>query len=178
MQQTEFLFLNLGFVAQFTNIIIKVMQKYMQHNLVNPYIVALNTAMTGDSKALEDGDIQNILTLTRRFGEQYTLQVITAPDSHGQLVHKIRMEYDDGQGIRQIDFSQETQRLRARMDREEYFTLLFDPQYYPVRFEKIHNILSNTIVKSENQYDKFMRWKQDHVDNKPELNRVIHFIQP
>lgn len=33
----------------------------MQHNLVNPYIVALNTAMTGDSKALEDGDIQNIL---------------------------------------------------------------------------------------------------------------------
>ena len=30
------------------------MQKYMQHNLVNPYIVALNTEMFRDSKALED----------------------------------------------------------------------------------------------------------------------------
>jgi hypothetical protein len=169
LQQTEFLFLNLGFVAQFTNIIIKVMQKYMQHNLVNPYIVALNTAMTGDSKALEDGDIQNILTLTKLNNEQYTLQVMTAPDSHGQLVHKIRMEYDDGEGIRQIDFSYETQLLRARIDRSDYFTLLFEEKLYPVRFEKITE-------KLENQFDKFMRWKQDHVDNKHDLNRVIHFI--
>ena len=32
----------------------------MQHNLVNPYIVALNTAMPGESKALEDGYIHKI----------------------------------------------------------------------------------------------------------------------
>ena len=32
----------------------------MQHHLVNPYIVALNTAMPGESKALEDGYIHQI----------------------------------------------------------------------------------------------------------------------
>ena len=37
------------------------MRKYMQRNLVNPYIVALNTAGPHDSKALEDGFIFNVL---------------------------------------------------------------------------------------------------------------------
>lgn len=65
-------------------------------------------------------------------------------------------------------FSETSQRLkfRERPDGSQpYFTLLWDEKYYPVAFPY-------------DQFEMFMQWKRDYVDNVPELDHVMFNLFP
>ena len=149
----------------------------------NPFLIRnflgapnIKSITSTQSYGLHEDKSPEIITLTDMNGKHYSVQEIEIPDFDDNVVRKIELKFDETQfgGFYQI-FSHDSQKLMVNKE-EQYFTLSwYDTVQHTQDVENTDGFKLCTITKKfpTEEYNKFIKWKKDHVDNVPELKKII-----